>query len=414
LALWRDEPYLEFGQAAFAVVERVRLAELRAWARERRTDLALATVSAGELVGELELRVRAEPYRERGWEQLALALVRDGRQADALAACRRARAILAEHLGVDPGPGLRELESKLLRQDPDLPVIASDLESPPMIERCPYLGLAGYAETDAPLFAGREPLVSRVAGSLADQPVVVLTGASGVGKSSLVRAGLIPALRSGALPGSAAWRIDVRTPVSAALIDNGHRQPDLLVLDQAEELFTGLDDCARNAVIAQLADYTDAGSGRLLLVLRSDFYGRLADVNTLAPYAQKTTVLVGPMRADELRRALIEPAAAAGVRLDDELVETIMQDITGQAEPLPLLSEAMVRTWQRRQGDVLTLEAYRRARGRGRGVLHQHEYAAAVGREASAGPYGDAWRCWLGAAPCPCTGPGGHDRAAGA
>jgi hypothetical protein len=325
--------------------------------------------------------VRAEPYRERGWEQLALALFRDGRQADALAACRRSRAILAEHLGVDPGPGLRELESKLLRQDPDLPVIASDLEwPPPMIERCPYQGLAGYTETDAPLFAGRERLVSMVAGSLADQPVVVLTGASGVGKSSLVRAGLIPALRSGALPGSAAWRIDVRTPVSAALIDIGHRQPDLLVLDQAEELFTGLDECARNAVIAQLADYTDNGAGRLLLVLRSDFYGRLADVDTLAPYAQKTTVLVGPMRADELRRALIEPAAAAGVRLDDELIETTMQDTAGQAEPLPFLFRgddahlaASAGRCTHHRGLPAGRRTVRRARGRGRGVLHQHE-----------------------------------------
>jgi DNA-binding SARP family transcriptional activator len=118
LELWRDEPYVEFGDASFAVFERIRLGELRARARERRTDIALATAASGELVGELEVRVRAKPYRERGWEQLALALFRGGRQADALAACRRARAVLVEDLGVEPGAGLRELERKLLHRLP--------------------------------------------------------------------------------------------------------------------------------------------------------------------------------------------------------------------------------------------------------------------------------------------------------
>src|SRR5262249_28455525 len=73
LNLWRDEAYVEFGDAPFAVGERIRLAELRALARERRTDLALAMGKSADLVGDLEQRIRAEPYRERGWEQLALA-----------------------------------------------------------------------------------------------------------------------------------------------------------------------------------------------------------------------------------------------------------------------------------------------------------------------------------------------------
>ena len=130
------------------------------------------------------------------------------------------------------------------------------------------------------------------------------------------------------------------------------------MLDQAEELFTSLDPAARDRVLAELARYVE-DDGRLVLVLRSDFYGRLADIDSLAPYAEKAAVLVGPMRDDELRRALVEPAAAAGLRLEDELLETIMDDVAGQTDPLPLLSEAMVRTWQRRQGDLLTVAAYR-------------------------------------------------------
>ena len=363
LSLWRDEAYVEFGEAPFAVGERVRLAELRIRAMERRTELALQVGMAGELIGELEQRVRGQPYRERGWEQLALALYRDGRQADALHACRRARAVLVEDLGIDPGPRLQETESRILRQDPDLlgqtpahpnPVAARQ-------DRCPYLGLTGYEETDAPLFVGRERLTSVLAGQLADHSTVIVTGASGVGKSSLVRAGLVPALRAGAIPGSAVWRISVRTP-SSARADDG-RQPDLVVVDQAEELFTVLDPDAAWALVRNLTDYVTYGDGRLLLVLRSDYFGRLAEFAALAPLAQRSAVLVAAMRADELRRALVEPAAAVGLRLEPDLLEAVMQDAADQAEPLPMLAQAMLRTWQHRQGDLLTLDGYRRAGG---------------------------------------------------
>ena len=361
LGLWRDEPYVEFGDAPFAVLERIRLSELRALAQERRTDLALATGASGELVSDLEHQVHAEPYRERAWEQLALALYRSGRQADALSACRRARRVLLDDLGVDPGPGLQSLEEQLLRQDPQLlTAVAGPVATLVEANRCPYLGLAGYAERDAALFVGRERLTSTLAGRLCDQPVVVVTGASGVGKSSLIRAGLVPALRSGALPGSSAWRIDVAKPTST-LLGEHQRRPDLLVLDQAEELFTGMDPAARQDLLHRLRRYVEDEQGRLVLVLRSDFYPRLADVSSLAPHAEHSAVLVGPMRADELRRALVEPATRVGLRIEDELLETIMDDVAGQPEPLPLLSEAMVRTWERRDGDVLTLQAYEQA-----------------------------------------------------
>lgn len=361
LALWRDEAYVEFGDAPFAVLERIRLGELRAQARDMRTDLALAEGVSGELIGDLEQRVRTEPYRERGWEQLALALYRAGRQADALNACRRARQVLLDDLGVDPGATLQMLEQQLLHQDPQLLATARRvLVAPPILDRCPYLGLAGYLEQDAALFVGRERLTSVLAGRLADQSVVVVTGASGVGKSSLVRAGLVPALRAGAVPGSSSWRIDVRTPGAAVLADQ-QRRPDLLVLDQAEELFTRDGTTQHADLVHRLARYVENDRGRMVLVLRSDFYGRLADVPALAPYAQSNAVLVGPMRADELRRALVEPADRAGLQLEDELIETIMDDVAGQPEPLPLLSEAMVRTWERRTSDRLTLAGYEQA-----------------------------------------------------
>ena len=364
LRLWRDEAYLEFGDAPFAVSERMRLAELRSTARERRTDVALECGHAAGLVPELELRVRAEPYRERGWEQLVVTLYRAGRQSEALGAVRRARDVLAGDLGIDPGPGLRSLESKVLRQDPSLLSVRSHLRAmavPQVSNVCPYLGLAAYEEGDAAIFVGRERLTAVIAGRIAEQPVVVLAGASGVGKSSLVRAGLLPSLRAGALPGSAGWRVAVRTPpelVAEAVL----KRFDVLVLDQAEELFTALAPPELTALLRRLEAFVD-DDGRLVLVLRGDFYGRLANLPLFASRAGRATVLVGPMREDELRRALVEPAANAGLEIEPDLVETIMEEVAGQPEPLPQLSQALVRTWSNRDGNTLTLSGYRRAGG---------------------------------------------------
>ncbi len=131
-----------------------------------------------------------------------------------------------------------------------------------------------------------------------------------------------------------------------------------MVLDQAEEMFSSLDAIQRTTLTTGLTEYVDAG-GRLLLVLRSDFYGQLADLPEFAPYAERATVLVGPMREDELRRALVEPAGAAGLLLEPDLVETVMDEAAGQSEPLPHLSQAMVRTWEHRAGQTLTLAGYR-------------------------------------------------------
>ncbi|MGN6606832.1 MAG: AfsR/SARP family transcriptional regulator, partial [Jatrophihabitans sp.] len=157
LGLWRGEAYEEFADAGFCVAERVRLFELRAHADERRTDLVLDLGGAAQAVPLLEKRVAAAPYRERGWEQLVVALYRAGRQADALGAYRRAARVLADDLGIEPGPALRELERQVLQQDDRLlgpsagPRTTTVLRAPaPASDVCPYRGLVTYtdAETD--------------------------------------------------------------------------------------------------------------------------------------------------------------------------------------------------------------------------------------------------------------------------
>ncbi|GAA3936355.1 BTAD domain-containing putative transcriptional regulator [Actinomadura viridis] len=116
LALWRGPAYSDFTDALWADPERARLAELRSRAVERRGQALLELGRAAEAVPDLDAHAHAHPWREEAWRLLALALYRAGRQADALAVLRRARSALAEQLGLDPGPGLRELEADILRQ----------------------------------------------------------------------------------------------------------------------------------------------------------------------------------------------------------------------------------------------------------------------------------------------------------
>ncbi|MGI5275651.1 BTAD domain-containing putative transcriptional regulator [Streptomyces rochei] len=120
LAQWRGPAYAESAGEEWTRGERSRLTELRLRAVERRAEILVDLGRAAEAVPDLDAHLTEHPWREEAWRLLALALYRTGRQADALAVLRRARDLLARHLGVDPGPGLRRLEARVLAQDPDL------------------------------------------------------------------------------------------------------------------------------------------------------------------------------------------------------------------------------------------------------------------------------------------------------
>ena len=211
LSWWRSPtPFADLQDTAYPAAEATRLLELRGTAIEA---LLAAHLDAGDPAAasaQAEARLHDDPYRERLWELLVLALYRQGRQGDALDAFRRGAAILREGLGIDPGPALRDLHARVLAQDPALlaPVAPVATQRRP----CPYKGLARYDTGDAGLFVGREHLVDEVLARLADGSLAVVAGPSGAGKSSLVRAGLVPALADGALPGSAAWSVLVVVP----------------------------------------------------------------------------------------------------------------------------------------------------------------------------------------------------------
>ena len=142
LGLWRGQAFEEFLDADVAVAEADRLGELRLVAVEDRVEADLQLGQHRELVAELEGLVRDHPLRERLWSQLLLALYRSGRQADALLAYQRARSMLVEELGIDPGAELRRLHAAVLAQDPglDLPPTTEAAPSPRCRRRCSRSG----------------------------------------------------------------------------------------------------------------------------------------------------------------------------------------------------------------------------------------------------------------------------------
>ncbi|HLK46301.1 MAG TPA: NACHT domain-containing protein, partial [Acidimicrobiales bacterium] len=267
---------------------------------------------------------------------------------------------------------------------------------------CPYKGLAPFDAADAALFFGRERLVATLVARVAVSRFVAVVGASGSGKSSLLRAGLLPALAGGALPGSERWPFVVCTPgaepfarlaealapVVSVPADELRarlaRDPDeivvlahlavrgregaraVVVVDQFEELVTQCGDAGtRASFVALLAQAVTAPDSPLALVIcaRADYYGAFGEDPTLGRLIGSSQVLVGAMTETELQRAVVEPARRAGLTLEDGLAELVCADATAGPGALPLVSTAMLETWARRDGDVLTVAGYEGAGG---------------------------------------------------
>src|SRR5215472_12949386 len=364
LAEWRGAAYDGFCSVDLCAREAARLDSLRAAAVEDAAESALALGRARELIGELELAVAEEPLRERRWALLMLALYRAGRQADALGAYHRARAVLRDEVGVDPGAELQRLHRDMLEQAPSLlaPMVAPEaaLAGP----GCPFKGLAAYTEGDAALLLGRERLVARLVGRLAETAAVCLVGASGSGKSSLLHAVLLPAVRAGALDGSETWPVAVLTPgerPDERLAAAG--RAGLVVVDQFEELFALCGDAEQRQRFAVRLVKLAGGGTRLALAVRSDYWADAAGHPELAELITASSVAVGPLSDDELRRVAAEGARRAGLAADEDMVESLVADTAGQQGVLPLVSTALARTWERRDGIRLTLRGYRAAGG---------------------------------------------------
>jgi len=312
--------------------------------------------------------------------------------------------LLADALGLDPaGRAAFAAAAAAVTARPDRRTAPARASTPdPREEAYPYRGLRPFDEADAPFFHGREDEVARVVGLLATAPFLAVLGPSGGGKSSLLRAGLLPALRGGALPGSAQWTVEILMPGAwplaalaarlerldpappddrpppldalradpCALRDRARqalagRPPDerlVWVIDQGEEVFTLCRDERERArfldnLLAAAAD--PDGRCVVVLALRADFYARCAAYPDLARQVAAHQILLGPPDRAALRRAVTRPAERAGLAFEEGLVDVILDDAAGQPGALPFLGQALLDLWERRRGRVLTQETYR-------------------------------------------------------
>ncbi|MGW2814342.1 nSTAND1 domain-containing NTPase [Streptomyces sp. NPDC001415] len=321
---------------------------------------------------------------------------------------------VADPIGDRPAPSAEEKE----RPPAEAPAVPGGV--------CPYRGLASYRQQDARWFFGRErstdALVAQLRAVEKTGGLVMLVGASGAGKSSLLNAGLVPTLQDGTLSGENGQARKVlqlvpgadpvgelahRIPELAAVVSAvkepggeapstpqfGHavRQavsawaqrrtssaaPPVIIVDQFEEAFTLCSDEANKRQFIQLlhAACTPGDSGApapvlVVLGIRADFYEQCLAHPELADALQHRHMVLGPLTTAELREAVTGPAKAVGMELEPGLTELIVREVTidgpqgaQNAGALPLLSHALLATWQRRKGGKLTLAGYRAAGG---------------------------------------------------
>jgi WD40 repeat protein/transcriptional regulator with XRE-family HTH domain len=236
----------------------------------------------------------------------------------------------------------------------------------------PYRGLARFEPGDRELFFGRDRLVAELTDLVCEHRFAAVFGASGSGKSSLLRAGLIPAAREAAQDLGRTAALRILTPGERPAATYGHLltprdgDPDSwLIVDQFEEVFTLCRDRAeRTRFIDLLLAARDPGSRlRVVIAMRADFFGQCAEHPELADALRHCGLLVGPMAPAELREAVTGPATAAGLVVERELTARIVDDVVDEPGGLPMLSHALLETWRRRRGRILTLAAYEAAGG---------------------------------------------------
>jgi WD40 repeat protein len=260
----------------------------------------------------------------------------------------------------------------------------------------PYRGLESFQPEDAEWFFGRQRLTGILIGQLRDQyrqgGLLAVIGSSGSGKSSLLRAGLIPAIRDGELDagGAGRWQVALFTPGThpmaelkrhQAAMAVGAREPSVIVVDQFEEVFTQCQaEQERRDFIEALCAAAAAGdegqSPRALIVvgLRADFYPHALRYPEMVAELERRQVLIGPMTQEELRSAITGPARKAGLDIEAGLTEILLRDLTpvdlpeqpaGAHEPgaLPLLSHALLATWDLSRGSRLSVADYRTSGG---------------------------------------------------
>lgn len=272
---------------------------------------------------------------------------------------------------------------------------------------CPYRGLLSFSEEHTKFFFGRESLIKYLVMDLQQKNFLLINGASGSGKSSLVHAGLIPKLRAGTIQGSQDWIIQKMKPDSAPLdslagrlaqllepanpvttrlsvvdalrsdpkefirtvrqIQGTHKEvPYLLVVDQFEEVFTLCqDERERQSFIDALLYATELGQKDVycILTMRADFYGKATLYPELGARIERNQRNVSPMSVDEMRQAIEMPAKLVGLHFEKGLVDTILADTKVTSSTLPLLEYTLSELYRKRRERWLTFDAYQEIGG---------------------------------------------------
>ena len=284
----------------------------------------------------------------------------------------------------------------------------------------PYRGLAAFGRADATVFHGRAQVVDRLTEGLGapgvDGRFVALVGPSGSGKSSVVMAGLVPALEANALRGSSEWFITSMTPgvhpfeaLEAALLrvasspppnlfgqltggDDGLRRavrailPDddsqlLLVIDQFEEVFTLADATIVTAFLdAIVGAVTDVDSRlRVVLTMRADFYDRPLRHRAFGELVRNGTEVITPMSVDQLEQAITAPVEQLGISYSPSLVAEMIAEVEGRPGALPLLQFALTELFEQRRGEVIDQDDYRAIGGISGALASRAESLFAMG-----------------------------------
>ncbi|MEN8235461.1 MAG: BTAD domain-containing putative transcriptional regulator [Actinomycetota bacterium] len=396
LGMWRGSALADFVYDEFAQREIERLDELH---HRAVTTICEAHVHEGtplEAVPMLRDEVAKDPLREAPRRLLMLALFAGGRQAEALREFRDYRDTLAEETGLDPSPGLLRLEEQILLRDPSLTPGVEEAEKPQAAERNPYKGLRPFGEADAADFFGRDDLIENLFAASAARLTAVV-GPSGSGKSSVVRAGLIPALRSdsaeksddlavatfipgrfpfaefdaamGRLPGSPSGPSDPGddTSIAQSVLRSLPTESAemLLVIDQFEELFTLTDEPTRRAFLRNLVNAVKDPHGRIrvLLMVRGDFYDRPLVYPEFADFFTENVVNVTPLKPVGIEAAAVEPARRVGVGFAPDLLAEVVSDMADQPGALPLFQYTLTELFDERDDSLMSLDAYERIGG---------------------------------------------------
>jgi WD40 repeat protein len=418
-------------------------------AGEVRSDLAmvLREIDAGGTVFRAAIEAGDEELEHEALAAVGAVSAEFGELEFLLADLARAAGEIQDSLG-GQGAELRAASGQVARQSADVRVIREELAAieqrtrqwvpgsgrpgqggPRWTDGCPYRGLLPYEQAHEAVFHGRGRLAATLAGTLAQAGLVMVTGASGAGKTSLLQAGLVPALARGVqVPGSSSWLRIGMTPGARPLTELSDRLAQLddrdpavirksladapsdahllitesvqaagaarlvLVVDQFEEIFaaTGEDGARERAAFidAVCAAATRPAGPRgeppalVVIAVRGDYWDRCAAYSGLVRAMQHDQVVVGPMTDAELRQVITGPAEASGLTVEPDLVEAILADRRSAAGgdrggpgTLPLLSQALMLTWERRDGARLTRRGYEDA-GNQAGIARAIEVTA--------------------------------------